>query len=72
MTVERFFNENRVAIKVEMEIVMRRSSRQLWGLRGISIVPACFGTEGTKVHFTILDVEGFSNPMPLVYDLSSQ
>jgi len=59
MTVERFFNENRVAIKVEMEIGSNEAIKQaIVGGLGVQYCPA-FGTGSTKGPLTILDVEGF-------------
>lgn len=61
MAVERFFEENRVAINVEMEIGSNEAIKQaIVGGLGISVLSRhVLALEGTKGSLTILDVEGF-------------
>ena len=61
MAVERFFEENRVAIKVDMEIGSNEAIKQtIAGGLGVSVLSChALALEGTKGPLTILDVEGF-------------
>ena len=61
MRVVRFFNENRVPIKVEMEISSNEAIKQaIVGGLGLSVLSRhVLALEGTKGPLTILDVEGF-------------
>lgn len=61
MAVERFFEENRVAIKVVMEIGSNEAIKQaIVGGLGLSVLSRhVLAIEGTKGPLTILDVEGF-------------
>jgi len=68
MTVERFFNENRVAIKVEMEIGSNEAIKQAM-VGVVSIVPACFGT-GRQRSTHDSGCGGFQSK-PLVCSLSA-
>jgi len=71
MTVERFFNENRVAIKVEMEIGSNEAIKQAIVGLSVSIVPACFGT-GRHKRSTHDSGCGRLQSKPLVCSLSRQ
>jgi len=61
MAVERFFAQNRAAIKVEMEIGSNEAIKQaIVGGLGVSVLSRyTLALEGTKGPLTILDVEGF-------------
>ncbi len=61
MVVERFFEENRVALNVEMEIGSNEAIKQaIVGGLGLSVLSRhALALEGTKGPLTILDVEGF-------------
>lgn len=60
-SVEHFFAENRVEIKVEMEIGSNEAIKQaVVGGLGISVLSRhALALEGTKGPLTILDIEGF-------------
>lgn len=61
MAVEDFFEENRVALNVEMEIGSNEAIKQaIAGGLGVSVLSRhSLALEGTKGPLTILDVEGF-------------
>ncbi len=61
MAVEHFFEENRVALNVEMEIGSNEAIKQaIAGGLGVSVLSChSLALEGTKGPLTILDVEGF-------------
>ena len=61
MAVERFFKENKLALKVEMEIGSNEAIKQaIVGGLGVSVLSRhVLALEGTKGLLTILDVEGF-------------
>lgn len=61
MAVERFFEENRVALNVEMEIGSNEAIKQaIVGGLGVSVLSRhALALEGTKGPITVLDVEGF-------------
>jgi len=76
MVVERFFEENRVALNVEMEIGSNEAIKQaIVGGLGLSILSRhALALEGTKGALTILDVEGFpiQRHWYIVYPASKQ
>ncbi len=76
MAVERFFEENRVTINVEMEIGSNEAIKQaIVGGLGLSVLSRhALALEGTKGPLTILDVEGFpiQRHWYIVYPASKQ
>ncbi len=76
MVVERFFEENRVALNVEMEIGSNEAIKQaIVGGLGLSVLSRhSLALEGTKGPLTILDVEGFpiQRHWYIVYPASKQ
>lgn len=76
MAVERFFEENRVALNVEMEIGSNEAIKQaIVGGLGLSVLSRhALALEGTKGPLTILDVEGFpiQRHWYIVYPASKQ
>lgn len=76
MAVERFFEENRVTLNVEMEIGSNEAIKQaIVGGLGLSVLSRhALALEGTKGPLTILDVEGFpiQRHWYIVYPASKQ
>jgi len=76
MVVEHFFEENRVALNVEMEIGSNEAIKQaIVGGLGLSVLSRhSLALEGTKGPLTILDVEGFpiQRHWYIVYPASKQ
>ena len=76
MVVERFFEENRVVLNVEMEIGSNEAIKQaIVGGLGLSVLSRhSLALEGTKGPLTILDVEGFpiQRHWYIVYPASKQ
>ncbi len=76
MVVERFFEENRIKLNVEMEIGSNEAIKQaIVGGLGLSVLSRhSLALEGTKGPLTILDVEGFpiQRHWYIVYPASKQ